>query len=78
VPQLTNGIAPATPFILKYKVPGCNTPSIFPYQNKKTCNYSSTPNYRVPISQPSPYRYYPGTVFTSNNFSTLGNIYLSK
>jgi hypothetical protein len=78
VPQLTNGIAPPTPFILKYKVPGCNTPNIFPYQNKKACNYNSTPNYRVPISQPSPYRNYPGTVFTSNNFSNLSNTYLSR
>jgi hypothetical protein len=58
VHKLTNGVAPENPFILKFKVPNCNASTSVPYQNKKICNYSSLPKYKVPISQPSPYRYY--------------------
>lgn len=55
------------PFILKYKSGPCNVPAIMPHQNKKSCYLGG--NYRDPISQPSPYRYYPGTVFSSNHFA---------
>ena len=65
---LTNGIPPVNPFILKSKSAGCNTPPIYPFQNKKACYYQRDPSYQVPISQPSPYRYYRSTVFSSNHF----------
>ena len=78
VPQITNGIPPPNPFILKSKSAGCNTPPIFPFQNKKACYYRTNPSYRVPISQPSPYRYYQGTVFSSNHYNTSSITYLSK
>ena len=47
-----------------------------PFQNKKFCNYSNQlPEYQLPASQPSPYRYYPGTVFSSNHYSQSPNTY---
>lgn len=45
------------------------------YQNKKFCYYKQLPNFRVPISQPSPYRYYQGTVFNTNRYSQSPNTY---
>jgi len=78
VPQLTNGISPQNPFILKSKSANCNSPSIFPFQNKKACYYQKYMAYQVPISQPSPYRYYPSTVFSSNHFSPSSITYLTK
>ena len=60
VHKITDGVAPENPFILKFKVPNCNASTNMPYQNKKMCNYSALPKYKVPISQPSPYRYYQG------------------
>ena len=75
-PQLTNGIKPPTPFVLKYKVPVCDPVLICPFQNKKACSYQSLPIYRVPISQPSPYRYFRGTVFSSNHYNTSATTYL--
>ena len=46
------------------------------YQNKKFCYYKKDlPNYQVPISQPSPYRYYQGTVFSTNRYSQSPNTY---
>jgi hypothetical protein len=55
--------------LYKNKAPNCNNPPIFAYQNKKACYYRKNPQYSVPISQPSPYRYYPGVVFSSNHFA---------
>jgi len=78
VPQITNGVPPLNPFILKSKVPNCNSPPIYPYQNKKACYYKTNPSYQVPLSQPSPYRYYQGTVFSSNHYSPSSITYLSK
>ena len=79
VPEITDGVPPPNPFILKSKVPGCNTPPIYPYQNKKSCYYTKQlPSYQLPVSQPSPYRYYPGTVFTSNHYSSNSLTYLSR
>jgi hypothetical protein len=55
------------PFILKNKSSPCNSPPIIRFQNKKACYLGE--QYRTPISQPSPYRFYPGTVFSSNHFA---------
>ena len=65
----------------KNKAPACNTP--WPqnfsqsgrYQNKKFCHYKALPQYQNPVSQQSPYRYFPGTVFSSNHFSQSPNTY---
>jgi len=59
----------------KNKAPGCNTPTVFQFQNKKLCYYKSLPQYQLPASQPSPYRYYPTAVFSSNHFSQSPNTY---
>jgi photosystem II stability/assembly factor-like uncharacterized protein len=59
----------------KNKVPGCNTPTVFQFQNKKSCYYKSLPQYQVPVSQPSPYRYFPGVITSSNHFSQSPNTY---
>ena len=59
----------------KNKVPGCNTPTVFQFQNKKSCYYKSLPQYQVPVSQPSPYRYFPGVTTSSNHFSQSPNTY---
>jgi hypothetical protein len=69
--------------LLKNKAPqSCNPqlPLNFyqsgPYQNKKFCYYKQQlPEYRVPVSQTSPYKYYPGTVFSSNYYSQSPNTY---
>lgn len=40
------------------------------------CSYKTLPIYRVPISQPSPYRFFSGgNVFNSNHFSQSPNTY---
>lgn len=65
----------------KNKAPTCNTPwplnfsQSGPYQNKKICYYKTLPQYQNPVSQQSPYRYFPGTVFSSNHFSQSPNTY---
>ena len=67
--------------LLKNKAPTCNTPLPLnfrqsgPFQNKKRCHYKQLPQFQVPASQPSPYRYFPGTVFSSNHFSQSPNTY---
>jgi hypothetical protein len=67
--------------LLKNKAPTCNTPwpVNFPqsgrFQNKKFCYYRQLPQYQNPVSQPSPYRYFPGTVFSSNHYSQSPNTY---
>jgi hypothetical protein len=67
--------------LLKNKAPTCNTPLPLnfrqsgPFQNKKRCYYKQLPQFQVPASQPSPYRYFPGTVFSSNHFSQSPNTY---
>ena len=46
------------------------------FKNKKFCSYSQKmPQYQFQKSQPSPYRYYVGTVFSSNHFSQSPNTY---
>jgi hypothetical protein len=46
------------------------------YQNKKFCYYQQQlPEYQKPKSQPSPYRYFPGTVFSTNYYSQSPNTY---
>ena len=80
--ELYRGNNPNVANLLKNKAPACNTPwpVNFPqsgrFQNKKFCHYKNQlPIYQVPASQPSPYRYYPGTVFSSNHFSQSPNTY---
>ncbi|MFY7731800.1 MAG: hypothetical protein ACOVRN_19925 [Flavobacterium sp.] len=71
--QLQNGDDPNVANLTKSKVPPCNTPwplnfsQSRQYQNKKFCHYF--PEYQIPLTQPSPYRYYPGTVFSTNHFA---------
>jgi len=65
----------------KNKAPTCNTPwplnfsQSRQFQNKKFCHYRRLQEYQVPASQPSPYRYYPGVVTSSNHFSQSPNTY---
>ena len=61
--------------LLKNKAPTCNNPTTFRFQNKKLCYYKTLPEYQNSASQPSPYRYFPGTVFRSNHFSQSPNTY---
>ena len=67
---------------MKNKAPSCNTPWTInfsqsgKYENKKFCHYQQQlPEYQVPKSQPSQYRYYPGIVFSSNHYSQSPNTY---
>ena len=48
------------------------------YQNKKFCYYKTLPQYQLPISQPSPYRYFSGNISSSNHFSQSPNTYNTK
>lgn len=79
--QLYVGDNPNVINLLKNKAPGCNTPwplnlsQSGPFQNKKICRYKTLPQYQNPVSQQSPYRYFPGTVFSSNHFSQSPNTY---
>ena len=68
--------------LLKNKAPTCNTPwplnmrQSGQFQNKKFCHYKQGLSlYQLPKSQPSPYRYYPGTVFNTNHYSQTPNTY---
>ena len=68
--------------LLKNKAPTCHTPwplnfnQSGQYQNKKFCRFQKgLPEYSLPISQPSPYRYFPGTVFRTNRYSQSPNTY---
>jgi hypothetical protein len=79
--QLYAGVNPEQSNLYKNKAPTCNTPwplNFFQsgqFQNKKMCHYRQLPIYRLPVSAPSPYRYYPGTVRSSNHFSQSPNTY---
>jgi hypothetical protein len=80
--QLYAGDATNISNLTKNKAPSCNTPwpvnfsQSGPYQNKKFCRFQKgLPEYQNPISQPSPYRLYPGTVFSTNHFSQSPNTY---
>jgi len=53
----------------------CQNPPKRPFQNKKACYYVKDKKYGLILSQPSPYRYYPGTVTSSNHFSQSPNTY---
>ena len=68
--------------LLKNKAPTCNTPwpvnfsQSGPFENKKFCRFQKQlPEYQNPLSQPSPYRYFPGTVFSTNRYSQSPNTY---
>jgi len=81
--ELYAGNSNNTMNLLKNKAPtSCNTP--WPlnfsqsgrFQNKKFCHYQQKmPAYQASASQPSPYRYFPGTVFSSNHYSQSPNTY---
>jgi hypothetical protein len=80
--QLYAGDLNTTSNLLKNKAPSSygNLPLNFSqsgrHQNKKICHYSrQMPQYQIPKSQPSAYRYYPGTVFSSNHYSQSPNTY---
>ncbi len=80
--QLYAGDANNYSNLLKNKAPTCNTPYPLnfrqsgPYQNKKFCHYQNQiPEYQMPVTQQSPYRYFPGTVFSSNHYSQSPNTY---
>jgi hypothetical protein len=80
--QLYAGDANNYKNLLKNKAPTCHTPwpvnfsQSGPFQNKKFCNYQKQfPEYQNSKSQPSPYRYFPGTVFSSNHYSQSPNTY---
>jgi hypothetical protein len=80
--QLYSGDANNTKNLMKNKAPTCNTPwplnfsQSGQFENKKFCRFQrGLPEYQNPISQPSPYRYYPGTVFRSNRYSQSPNTY---
>ena len=73
--QLYAGVSPNIANLTKNKAPNCNSPTVFQFQNKKLCYYKRLPEYQNPASQPSPYRYFPGTVISSNHFSQSPNTY---
>lgn len=79
--QLYAGDNPNVRNLLKNKSPGCNTPwplnfsQSGSFQNKKFCHFKQLPLYQIPVSQQSPYRYFPGTIFSSNHFSQSPNTY---
>lgn len=79
--QLYQGIDNNVSTMYKNKAPNCNTPwpLNFPqgrqFQNKKYCYFNRFKQYQLSASNPSPYRYYPGTVFSSNHFSQSPNTY---
>jgi hypothetical protein len=52
----------------KQKDSQCGNPVIIRHQNKKSCNNLGA-MYLNPRSQPSPYRYYIGSVFPTNHFA---------
>lgn len=77
--QIYAGVDPSVANMYKNKAPNCNSPlplNFFrKYQNKKSCYYKQLPVYQVPVSQPSPYRYYPSVSTNSNHFSQSPNTY---
>lgn len=79
--ELYQGNDPSVTNLYKVKMPECNAkwPLNFyqsgRYQNKKICHYSQLPEYQIPASQPSPYRYFPSTYKSSNHFSQSPNTY---
>ena len=74
--QLYQGVNNNVANLYKNKAPTCNNPTIHPFQNKKLCYYQKDlPQYQVPASQPSPYRYFVGTVFNTNHYSQSPNTY---
>ena len=62
----------------KNKSPSCQTLTPNPFQNKKRFNYSNLKEYQLPKSNPGTYRYFPGTVFSSNHFSQSPNTYNTR
>jgi len=77
----TNAAATKNINLGKNKATPCNSPYPLnftqsgPYQNKKWCHFKTLPQYQNPVSQQGTYRYFPGTVFSSNHFSRSPNTY---
>ena len=78
-PQLVtaNEITTGNPInnIYKNKAPKCNSPTVFQFQNKKSCYYQKLPQYQVPVSQPGTYKYYISGNSNSNHYSQSPNTY---
>jgi len=79
--ELYSGNANNVINLQKNKAPTCNTPwplnfsQSGKHENKKYCYYKQLPEYQRIKTQPSPYRYYPGVMFSSNHFSQSPNTY---
>ena len=78
--QIYAGDNPNMQNLLKNKAPTCSGPLPLnfynQFQNKKKCHYQKQlPEYQNPVSQPSPYRYFPGTVYRTNRYSQSPNTY---
>ena len=73
--ELYAGNNPNISNLYKNKAPDCNSPTVFQFQNKKLCYFKRLPQYQNPVSQQSPYRYFPGTIISSNHFSQSPNTY---
>ncbi len=48
------------------------------HQNKKICCYARMPGYRLPLSAPSTYRFFPRSINRSNHFSQSPSTYIVK
>ena len=74
--QIYRGVDNNVANLYKNKAPTCNNPTIRQFQNKKLCYYQTNlPQYQLPATQPGTYRYFIGTVFSSNNYSQSPNTY---
>jgi len=74
--QLYRGDSTNQMNLLKNKTDNnCQNPPKRPYQNKKACYYVKDKKYGLILSQPSPYRYYGGQVFSTNHYSQSPNTY---
>jgi hypothetical protein len=79
--QLYAGIDPNVSNLYKNKAPNCSAPLPLnfsqsgQFQNKKFCHFKKLPQFQVPATTPSPYRYYPTSVTNSNHFSQSPNTY---
>jgi len=72
-------VIPSRSNLLKNKTKTNNqNPTIFTLQNKKAYNYKRYKKYIFLVSQPSPYRYYVGTVFHTNHFTQSPRTYINN
>lgn len=77
--QLYSGDTTNMQNLLKNKAnTNCQNPPIRPYQNKKACYYVKDKKYGLILSQPNPYKYYVGSVFSTNHFSQSPRTYTTN